>query len=185
MRALIRAFAAGLLVVCWAASANFAFADDHNAIAIVFKDGHRQTLSSAEIARIEMKAPASIVYKNGRREKITGEIDRIEFSDSTTVSMPGRNHFIGKWEVGQGTGSGHFYITLEENGKARKSIGSPGGTWTLVDGEAHISWDDGWHDAIRKVAGGKHEKVAFEPGKSFDDEPSNIAFAKNTENKPI
>lgn len=54
-----------------------------------------------------------------------------------------------------------------------------------MDGEAHISWDDGWHDVIRKVGGGKHEKLAFEPGKSFSDEPSNVDYAKSLQNKAI
>ena len=53
-----------------------------------------------------------------------------------------------------------------------------------MNGEARISWDDGWHDAIRK-AGSKHEKVAFEPGRSFTDEPSNVTDAKNTNPQPI
>jgi hypothetical protein len=54
----------------------------------------------------------------------------------------------------------------------------------MADGEARISWDDGWHDAIRKV-GTKHEKVAYEPGKSFSDTPSNVTTARNTEPRPI
>lgn len=159
-------------------------ADDHEAIVIVYKDGHRQSLASAEVARIDLKAPAAIVYKDGHREKIAAEIEHIEFGDSgTATGQPGRGHFVGKWEVGEGNGS-HFYITLEANGDARKSIGEEHGTWTLVDGEAHIAWDDGWHDAIRKV-GSKHEKVAFEPGKTFGDSPSNVTQARNTEPKPI
>ena len=182
MRGLIRPFTA-VAILCFLAAAPM-FADDHNAVVIVFKDGHHQTLASGEIARIDLKAPAAIVYKNGRRERMTGEIQRIEFGAPTSASMPGRAHFIGKWEVGEGNG-GHFFITLDENGTAKKSIGATRGTWTLVDGEARINWDDGWHDAIRKVGGGKHEKVAFEPGKSFDDQPSNIDYAKNMENKPI
>ena len=90
---------------------------------------------------------------------------------------------MGKWEVGQGNGS-NFYITLDADGSARKSLGSTHGTWTLVDGEAHISWDDGWHDIIRKV-GAKHQKIAIEPGKSFDDEPANVTAARNLEPRPI
>ena len=73
---------------------------------------------------------------------------------------------------------------LEANGDAKKTLGSSHGTWTLVDGQARISWDDGWHDVIRKV-GGKHEKLAYEPGKSFDDPPTNVTAARNTEQKPI
>ena len=183
MRGLIRLLTICLLLFGVAAIPS-ARADDHNDIVIVFKDGHRQTLSSSEITSIDVKAPASIVYKNGQREKVKGEVERIEFGSQSSASLPGRSHFIGKWEVGEGHG-GHFYVTLMEDGKARKTLGTPNGTWTLVNGQARILWDDGWHDIIRKVSGGKHEKVAFEPGKSFDDEPSNIDFAKNTEIKPI
>ena len=183
MRGLIRLFSVSLLLFVIAAVPS-AKADDHNDVVIVFKDGHRQTLSSSEITSIDVKAPASIAYKNGHLEKIKGDVERIEFGSQSSASLPGRSHFIGKWEVGEGNG-GHFYVTLMEDGKARKTLGTPNGTWTLVNGQARILWDDGWHDIIRKVSGGKHEKVAFEPGKSFDDEPSNIDFAKNTEIKPI
>jgi hypothetical protein len=157
-------------------------ADERNSVTIVYKDGHRQSLAASEITQIDLKAPA-IVHKDGHREKITGSIDRIEFGDSPASTPLGRSHFIGKWEVGDGNG-GRFYITLEADGEARKSLGSAHGTWTLVDGEARISWDDGWRDEIRRV-GSRHEKVAHEPGKSFDDAPSNVAPAVNTQPKPI
>lgn len=158
--------------------------DDRDSIVILFKDGHRQSFM-AEIARMDFKAPAVIVYKDGHQEKFSpSDITRIEFgSSSLSEMMPGRGHFVGKWEVGEGNG-GTFYITLEADGEARKTLGSSHGTWTLVDGEARISWDDGWHDAIRKV-GSKHEKLAYEPGKSFNDTPSNVTAARNTQPKPI
>lgn len=163
--------------------ANASPIDESNPVVIIYKDGHRQTLAAGEISRIDLKTPATIVYKDGRREKLHDEIDRIEFSETSSFSTPGRSHFIGKWEVGVGNG-GTFLITLEADGTAKKSIGPPHGVWTLVDGEARISWDDGWHDVIRK-RGSKHEKVAFEPGKTFDDEPSNVTEARNTQPKPI
>jgi len=158
--------------------------DDRDPVVIVFKDGHRQTLSAGAVARIDLKTPATIVYKDGHREKLRADIEHIEFSEaSASPATPGRSHYLGKWQVGEGNGD-HFFITLNADGSARKSIGSSHGTWTLVDGEARITWDDGWHDAIRK-RGAKHEKVAFEPGKSFDDEPSNVTEARNTQAKPI
>lgn len=157
--------------------------DDHDMVVIVFKDGHHQSFASAQVARIDLKA-SEVVYRDGHHEKLAASIDRIEFGEpSLTGMMPSRNHFIGKWEVGEGNGS-NFYITLEPNGDAKKTIGEEHGTWTWVDGEARIAWDDGWHDAIRKV-GTKHEKVAHEPGKSFDDPPSNVTTARNTEPRPI
>lgn len=158
--------------------------DDHDPVVIVYKDGHRQTLAAGEIARIDLKAPPTIVYKDGHREKLRGDVDRIEFSESgASATDPSRSHYVGKWEVGEGNG-GHFFITLNADGSAKKSIGSPHGTWTLIDGEARITWDDGWHDAIRK-RGSRHEKAAFEPGKTFDDAPSNVTAAHSTEHKEI
>jgi hypothetical protein len=172
-----------LLAFAAAAAKPAAPADDRSSVVIVYKDGHRQSLSMAEISRIDFKPPAALVYKDGHREKLPADIDRIEFGASDVAMMPGRAHFIGKWEVGEGNGD-TFFITLEANGEAKKTHGEEHGTWTLVDGQARITWDDGWHDVIRKV-GAKHEKVAFEPGKSFDDTPSNVTAAKNTEPKPI
>jgi len=160
-------------------------ADDRSSVVVVYKDGHRQTLASAEISRIDLKDPATIVYKDGHREKLKAEIDRIEFQSSDVgATLPGRSHFIGKWEVWEGRGGGRFFITLYADGDAKKSIGSPHGTWTLVDGQARISWDDGWHDVICKTSSG-HEKLAYEPGKSLDEAPSNVTEARNTEPKPI
>ena len=111
----------------------------------------------------------------------------MEFKSASGVVAPiaipvplvsSKRHFVGKWLVGQGNGDS-FYISLEENGEAAKSIGAAHGTWVYVDGEARITWDDGWHDAIRKV-GSKHEKFAYAPGKSFSDNPTNVTEARNT-----
>jgi hypothetical protein len=159
--------------------------DDRSSIVIIFKDGHRQSLAVAEIARLDFKSPSVIVYKDGHQEKISAaDIARIDFeAPEATASLPGRAHFIGKWEVGDGN-SNYFFITLDPDGSARKSIGASHGTWTLVDSEARITWDDGWRDVIRKV-GTRHEKLAHQPGSSFDDPPSNVTAARNTEPKSI
>lgn len=93
---------------------------------------------------------------------------------------PSSGSFVGRWEVGTGVGGQTFYITLERGGKAIKSIGSPRGRWTMYGEEARISWDDGWHDVIRR-AGNHYEKAAFAPGKSFSDQPDNITAAASTE----
>ena len=129
-------------------------AADQNSLVIVFRDGHQQTFSMAEIARIEFKTP-------------------------DTLAPVGRGTFLGKWRVGDGMG-GHFYITLDSSGEAKKTMGVEHGQWTVVGNEARINWDDGWHDAIRKV-GKKYEKVAFAPEKSFTDSPSNVTDAQNLE----
>jgi hypothetical protein len=175
----ITAVGAALLVALAAVAST---PEENSSVTIVFKDGHRQSFAVAEIVRIDLKTPA-VVYKDGHQEKITADIARIEFETPETGMLPSRSHFIGKWEVGEGNGR-NFFITLEANGDATKSIGAGHGTWTLVNGEARVTWDDGWHDVIRKV-GTKHEKFAFEPGKSYDDPPSNVTEARNTQAKPI
>ena len=155
-----------------------------DALEIFLKDGHQKTFSLSNLSRMEFKNGSLVLTENGRLESISiGDIAHMEFTGNRTFS-PGRNHFVGKWEVGVGVGGGKFFITLKPNGEAHKTMGSPHGTWTVVNGEARISWDDGWHDIIRRV-GEKHQKVAFEPGKSFDDEPSNVADATNTTPQPI
>src|SRR5689334_23443825 len=130
--------------------------DEQHSLVIVFKDGRQQTFSMADVARIEFRSP--------------------------TQAGVGRGRFLGKWRVGDGVG-GHFFITLEPSGEATKSIGSAHGNWVVADGEAHISWDDGWHDAIRRV-GDKYQKAAFSPQKSFSDTPSNVTDAQNTSPQP-
>jgi hypothetical protein len=91
----------------------------------------------------------------------------------------GTDYFLGKWEVGNGS-SGTFFIKLEPNGEAGRSFGASHGIWTVVGDEARVSWDDGWHDVIRKI-GEAHEKFAFAPGATFSDKPDNVANARKLE----
>lgn len=118
-------------------------------LVITFKDGHQQTFAMSEIARV----------------------DYVSQSDEVL----GQEYFLGKWEVGDGSG-GTFFITLEPDGEASKTLGASHGIWTVEANEARISWDDGWHDAIRKV-GNYHEKFAFYPGTGFADKPHNVTAA--------
>jgi len=155
-------------------------------ITVVFKDGHQKSFSVPDGSRIEFKNDTMLVSHDGRQESIpVSDILRMDF-DSAGSKLPplGRNHFVGKWEFGEGQGMGTFFVTLDADGQAHKSIGAPHGTWALVDGEARIKWDDGWRDIIRKV-GSKHEKFAYEPGKSLTDEPSNVAHAKSLNSEPM
>ncbi|MGA8212918.1 MAG: hypothetical protein WB799_04950 [Candidatus Sulfotelmatobacter sp.] len=132
--------------------------DEQTSLVITFKDGHQQSFLMADIARVEYKDAA----------------------DATV----GPEHFLGKWEAGAGDGAGStFFITFEVDGEASKSIGASHGTWTIVGDEARLSWDDGWHDVIRKV-GDKYEKFAFAPGTTFDDKPENVTGARKLETKP-
>jgi hypothetical protein len=155
-----------------------------DSLVVVLKDGHQKTFPMTEVSRIDFKNGSMLLTRSGHQETINmTEVVRIDFGSGETSSA-GRNHFVGRWEVGVGVGSGKFFITLKPDGQARKTMGRSHGTWVVVNGEARISWDDGWHDIIRKV-GEKHEKLAFEPGKSLDAEPSNVADARNTTAQPI
>ncbi len=158
MRSLLAA-----LVVLIAIPAFAADSKSDNALVITFKDGHKQTVPVSDVARIEFRT--------------SGRSTPVEIPEST--SNLGTSHFLGRWRVGDGLGS-TFIITLNRNGKAKKSLGDRAGTWSVVNGEARIYWDDGWRDAIRKV-GNRYEKVAYGPGKDFSDEPSNTADAKSLE----
>lgn len=129
-------------------------------LVIVLQDGRRQTFQLAEVSRIEFHQPDSAV------------------AAGTPMS---RSRFVGRWRVGMGgDDTSTFEITLKQNGKALKSVGDGGGTWTVVNGEARISWDDGWHDVIRKV-GGRFRKDAYSPGRSLSEEPTNTAPAEYLE----
>jgi hypothetical protein len=136
-------------------------------IVIVFKDGHRQSFNISEILRVEFPAAANAAVETG----------------SADAHLPSRNHFVGKWEVGDGVGH-NFFITLEGNGDAWRSLRHVHGKWVYVDGEARISWDDAAQDAIRKVGSG-YQKFAYAAGKSFTDTPDNVTSARNTNAHPI
>ncbi|HUI43149.1 MAG TPA: hypothetical protein VL523_14395 [Terriglobia bacterium] len=126
--------------------------DDSGIMAMVLNNGKQRSFGLADVARIEFNTAAS------------------------PTPVLGRARFLGEWTVGDGAG-GKFMITLKSDGSAHKTMGDRrGGTWTVVNGEARITWDDGWHDAIRK-AGSKYEKAAYSPGHSFSDEPDNVADA--------
>lgn len=176
---------AGLLAIAGTSLGQARTAGEQKAIVITFNDGHRQTIPLGDVARIEFKSGAGIVFKDGHEQKISvQDIARMEFNSSQNESPLGRNYFVGKWKVGVNEMGGTFFITLESDGEAHKTQGASHGTWAFVDGEARISWDDGWHDAIRKV-GSKHEKLAYEPGKTFSDPPTNVTDAKNLTAQPI
>jgi hypothetical protein len=157
------AFAA---VICLALPAGFVHAAPKSTpatLVIVFKDGHRQSFNLSEIERVEFPAASAPA--------------------ASSTQMPSRSHFLGKWEVGDGNGR-TFYITLYDDGAARKTLGDSHGRWEYVDGEVQITWDDGWHDAIRKVGSG-YKKFAYGEGKSFKDKEDNSSDARNTTPHPI
>jgi hypothetical protein len=122
-----------------------------------------------------------ITFRDGRQETYAmADIASVEYKDLTQPTI-GTDYFLGKWEVGDGN-SGSFFITLEPNGEAVRSLGASHGIWAIVGEEARISWDDGWHDVIRK-AGDGHEKFAFAPSIALDDKAANVTAAWKTEPK--
>ena len=135
-------------------------------IVIVFKDGHRQSFNLSDILRVEFP----------------GTADAASSAGANSAYLP-RGHFLGKWEVGDGSGN-NFFITLQESGDAMRSLGNVHGKWVYVDGEARVTWDDGAQDAISKV-GSRYQKRAFSAGKSFNDTPDNVTGAQNTTPHPI
>ena len=136
-------------------------------IVIIFKDGRRQTFNLSEISRVEFPAATE---------------SAADTSPANSM-LPSRGRFLGKWEAGDGAGN-NFFITLEENGDARRSSGNVHGKWVYFEGEARITWDDGAQDAIRKV-GSRFQKFAYAAGKSFSDSPDNVTNARNTSPHPI
>jgi hypothetical protein len=170
MRKIVRAVALTTLL-CLAIPPTFAKAPSaqpktaQGTIVIVFKDGRRQSFNLADITRVEFPASAA------------------EAADATANAVTPPRHFLGKWEVGDGNGN-NFYITLEESGDAKRSLGGVHGKWVYVDGEARITWDDGAEDAIRKV-GARYQKFAYSSGKFFTGTPDNVANARNTTPHPI
>jgi hypothetical protein len=159
-------------LLCLAASASYATPPvaqkpAPGTIVIVFKDGHRQSFNLSDIDRVEFGGSGGVA--------VSGEV--------SSAGLPSRGRFFGKWEVGDGSGS-TFYITLNEDGSAWRSLRSIAGHWVYVDGEAHVTWNDGAQDAIRKV-GSQYQKFAYAAGKLFTDEPDNVTAARNTTSHPI
>lgn len=151
---------------------------------VVYRDGHQKSFTITNGSRIDFEAGNMTVSHGKNVETIhVSDVASIDFNSGKSIGF-GINHFVGKWEFGTGVGSQTFFVTLERNGQAHKTFGSPHGTWSVVEGEARIKWDDGWTDVIRKV-GNKHQKFAYEKGRSLDDKPSNVAEAKTLNSEPI
>ena len=154
-------------------------------LTIVYKDHHERTVTSSEVSRLDLRNDTLILNHGGSEERIPlADVSRIEVHDASETPMT-RSSFIGKWEVGMGGGApGTFRITLDRDGQAHKTVGSHHGTWTFVNGEARIAWDDGWHDVLAKVEN-RYEKRAYEPGKPYTEKSTNISDAKRANDQSI
>jgi len=166
MRRLISAFALALAILFALPAAFAQNASRANTLIIVFKDGHRQSINLDSIERLEFPGavPAGMI----------------------NVPGPSRGRFLGKWEVGEGNGE-NFYIVLREDGTATRimnGIERESGRWNYVDGEAQVTWNDGWHDCIRKV-GSEFKKFAYSESKTFSSsDPDNVTNARNLTQNP-
>jgi hypothetical protein len=136
-------------------------------LVIVFKDGHRQTFNVADIERVEYPAGTLAAADLGTPKS----------------QLTARGRYVGKWQVGDGNGN-DFYITLNDDGTAYRSLGGVHGRWVYSNGDALITWHDGGGDAIRRV-GSRFQKFAYMNGKSFSDNPDNVTDARNTNPRPI
>jgi hypothetical protein len=153
-------------------------------LTVVYRDGHQKSFTIPNGSRIDFNAGNMMVSSGKNVETIrVSDVARIDFGNPRSIGL-GMNHFVGKWEFGTGVGSQTFFVTLDRDGHAHKTLGSTNGKWSVVDGEARIKWDDGWTDVIRKV-GDKHQKFAYEPGRSLSEDPSNVAIAKTLNSEPI
>ncbi|HUB19051.1 MAG TPA: hypothetical protein VL990_10475 [Acidobacteriaceae bacterium] len=164
MRKLISAMAIAIAIL-FALPAADAQTSHGNTLVIVYKDGHRQSVNLDEIVRLEFPGavPAGIISTPG----------------------PSRARFLGRWEVGEGNGD-NFYITLREDGTALRTMSGfehERGRWEYVNGEADVTWDDGWQDCIRRVDG-QFKKYAYSQGKTVHDEPDNVTNARNVTQNP-
>ena len=169
MRKFIVVLAAGILILLDGLNAT-AQARAKNAagqVVIVFKDGHRQAFNLTDIARIEFPGGNAPVADAG----------------PTPLGAPSRGHFVGKWEVGDGAGN-TFYITLNDDGSAWRSLHRMHGRWAYVNGEARVTWDDRAQDCIRRTDG-RDQKFAYRAGRSFTDDPDNVTDARNTSPRPL
>jgi hypothetical protein len=136
-------------------------------LTVVFKDGHRQTFNLTDIDRLEYPGGTMAASDLGPPKS----------------QLTARGRYVGKWQVGDGSGN-NFYITLNEDGSAYRSLGDVHGRWVYSNGDALITWKDGGGDAIRRV-GSRFQKFAYMNGKSFSDDPDNVADAHNTSPRPI
>jgi hypothetical protein len=169
MRKFVVALVAGALVTATAVSGmaqNRSGRNSSGQIVVVLKDGHRQSFNLADVARIEFPG-GGVVADAG----------------PTPAGAPPRGHFLGKWEVGDGS-RGTFNITLNDDGSAWRSLHRIHGHWAYVNGEARVTWDDGAMDCIRR-ADGRDKKFAYRAGKLFTDEPDNVTEARNMSKGPV
>jgi len=119
----------------------------------------------AEIVRMSSRLQPSSFYKDGRKEKFSpSDIALIEFGNSSASEMaPGRGHFVGKWEVGQGQRR-HFLHHPRRRRRGEEEYRRL--AWDLEPGRWRGSDQLGRWLARRDQEGGHQAReLAYEPGK--------------------
>jgi len=89
--------------------------------------------------------------------------------------------YEGSWILNDTHGS-PFEVTLSKDGTASGTHGDAmkHGTWKETDGAVVIHWNTGWTTRIAKD-GNKYVKMAFKPGASLTDSPTDTSEAKRKE----
>lgn len=85
--------------------------------------------------------------------------------------------FAGSWQIVDAKGKTVSTLTLTGSHTAKKShVPNATGKWEVVSSEARITWSDGWRDILRPQSDGV-QKIAFRPGTSWKDKPTNTERA--------
>ena len=106
----MRRFGFVAVALLGAATLCFAQGAKPDALVVVLKDDHQRSFPMAEVNRIDFKDGHLVLTRAGRQESINmAEVVRIDFGSSEPFSA-GRNHFVGKWEVGVGVGAASFLL---------------------------------------------------------------------------
>ena len=85
--------------------------------------------------------------------------------------------FAGRWRITDDNGVTACFFSLTGDLRATKSH-APDVTaqWDIVGDEARVIWSDGWRDIMRQQGRG-YVTVAFKPGTTWGDSPTNTQHA--------
>ncbi len=80
-----------------------------------------------------------------------------------------RMFFVGQWVIGRDASDRSNTITLRDDSTAIR-LRNGMGTWEVVNGEAHITWPNGWRNILRCERGGVRS-YTLHAGATFDNPP--------------
>lgn len=155
------------------------YAFNEDAVCTVFRPGRQYDVIGTNSLRKQQLLSTPAIDGDAFIIRTAGYLYRVQNGAQRKETPNPAEEFIGQWDIGRPEGGGKpaFVMTLNADYSAGKShVPSATGTWELVDGEARVTWSDGWRDIIRRE-GDHYRKVAFGVGKTFDSEPSNTDSA--------